>query len=113
MLEIRVMQVFAYTNLSRMEFAGKLNISNAVLSHISSGRNKAGMELVTGILTQFPEISPDWLLFGKGEMMRMDENRKVSEFKKDVKILLDQVKQTNADLEMKISSLEKRISELE
>lgn len=91
MLESRILQVFAKSGLSRTEFAERLNISNAVLSHISSGRNKASTELIIGILTQFPDISPDWLLFGKGEMNRDDGQSTWNQLKKDLLKELNQV----------------------
>lgn len=72
MLENRILEIFLHSKLSRMEFAERLKISNAVLSHISSGRNKASTELVLAILKEFPEISTDWLLLGQGEMIRKD-----------------------------------------
>ncbi len=56
--------------MSRMEFAEKLGISNATLSHLASGRNKASLDLVITILNYFPDISADWLILDIGEMRR-------------------------------------------
>ena len=30
--------------------------------------------IIAKILTEFPELSPDWLLIGKGEMLRSEQN---------------------------------------
>lgn len=113
MLENRIMQVFAYSNLSRMEFASKLGISNAVLSHISSGRNKASIDLVMGILTHYPEISSDWLLMEKGEMLRQDNARKLTFWKDETLEAINRIKQSHHDLQQQIIQLESTIKELE
>jgi transcriptional regulator with XRE-family HTH domain len=73
MLEKRILEVFQYSKLSRQEFADKLKISNAVISHISSGRNKASMELIVNLLNSFPEIDTNWLIKGEGNMLGGDE----------------------------------------
>jgi predicted transcriptional regulator len=73
MLEKRILEVFQYSKLSRMEFAERLKISNAVISHISSGRNKASMELIINLLNSFPEIDTNWLIKGVGDMLGGNE----------------------------------------
>lgn len=72
MLEIRILEVFKQSQLSRAEFAQALGISNAVLSHISSGRNKPSLDLVLALLDKFKDINPEWLLLGNGPMLRKD-----------------------------------------
>lgn len=64
------MDVFAYSGLSRLEFAERLKISPAVLSHISSGRNQPSLDLILALRRAYPEISLDWLLLGTGNMKR-------------------------------------------
>jgi transcriptional regulator with XRE-family HTH domain len=66
----RFMDVFAYSGLSRIEFAERLKISPAVLSHISSGRNQPSLDLILALRRAYPEISLDWLLLGTGSMKR-------------------------------------------
>jgi len=58
--------------MSRLDFASKLNISNAVLSHLASGRNKASLDLVIAVLTHFPKINAEWLILNKGEMYKSE-----------------------------------------
>lgn len=52
----------------KTEFAASLDISLAVLSHIASGRNKPGVELLQKILLKYPSVSAEWLLLGTGSM---------------------------------------------
>lgn len=69
-LNKRVLSIMDAKFLSKSSFANMLNISLPVLTHIGTGRNKPGLELITKILTHFPDISPDWLLMGIGSMHR-------------------------------------------
>lgn len=57
----------------KSEWAELLNVSPAVISHIYSNRNKAGVELVQMMLLKFPDISERWLLLGEGEMMKGEQ----------------------------------------
>jgi transcriptional regulator with XRE-family HTH domain len=66
----RFMEVFAYSGLSRLDFADRLKISPAVLSHISSGRNQPSLDLIIAVTKAYPEISVDWILLGTGTMKR-------------------------------------------
>lgn len=54
--------------LSKSEFAEKINVSKAIISHIISGRNQPGRKFIMNTMTAFPYLNIDWLLYGKGEM---------------------------------------------
>jgi transcriptional regulator with XRE-family HTH domain len=99
MLEIRIIEVFNYTKLTRQDFANKIGISNAVLSHISSGRNKASTDLIINILTNFDDISPDWLLFGHGDMLKSQKGQSIDLVKKDLIYRLDMINNKQKELE--------------
>lgn len=66
----RIIQTMNHYRLNKTELSSRLGLSPAVLSHITSGRNKPSLELITQILQTFPEISSDWLILGKGGMLR-------------------------------------------
>ena len=51
-------------------FADKLGIPRSRISHVLSGRNNPSLELVNKILDTFPEINTEWLVRGKGDMLR-------------------------------------------
>ena len=99
MLEIRIIDVFNYSRLSRQEFANKIGISNAVLSHISSGRNKASTDLIINILTNFDDISSDWLLFGHGDMLKSQKGQSIDIIKTDLVNRLNKIKDKQKELE--------------
>ena len=69
-MENRVLKVIDNSGLTAAEFALKVGIQSAQISHIKSGRNKVSLEIVQRILANFDEINPDWLILGKGEMYR-------------------------------------------
>lgn len=69
-LNKRVLSIMDAKHLSKSSFAQLLEISLPVLTHISSGRNKPGLDLIQKILTKFPDVSPDWLLLGQLPMYR-------------------------------------------
>ncbi len=69
-LNLRVLSVMNELKLSKSAFAASLDISLPMLTHIGSGRNKPGLELIQKILLNFPQINPDWLILGIGAMYR-------------------------------------------
>lgn len=99
MLEFRILEVFNYTQLSRIEFANKIGISNAVLSHLSSGRNKASTDLIISILTNFEDICPEWLLFGHGDMLRSQKGQNIDLIKTEMLYRVNKIDEKKKELE--------------
>ena len=112
MIETKILQVFNRSGLSRIDFANKLNISNAVLSHITSGRNKASLDLVMNILVNYPEISADWLLLDKGEMLRNELEHSSQKIKSSFLAHIETIRQANQTGLKKLELLEKEINDL-
>ena len=50
------------------QFAKTLGIHQAALAHITSGRLKPSVDVLTKIVNRFEDINPGWLLTGKGSM---------------------------------------------
>jgi transcriptional regulator with XRE-family HTH domain len=59
-------------NLSASQLADATGIQRSSVSHVLSGRNKASLDFVTKIILAFPEISSEWLMTGKGKMLKME-----------------------------------------
>lgn len=57
-------------DLSPSQFADEIGVQRSGVSHILSGRNKPSLDFILKILTRFPEVDADWLLFGKGSMVK-------------------------------------------
>lgn len=66
----RVVELIETISGSKKEFAEITGISNVKLSHLSSGRNAASLQIVIDILNAFPEISAEWLLLGVGQKLK-------------------------------------------
>ncbi len=66
----RIRLLMEAQNLTASQFADRISVQRSGLSHIMSGRNKASLDFVQKVLSSFPEVSPDWLINGKGPMMR-------------------------------------------
>lgn len=52
------------------KFAQIMGIQPSNITHIISGRSKPGFDFISNMLTKFPELNPDWLILGNGEMYR-------------------------------------------
>lgn len=60
--------------LTPSRFAEIMGVQPSSISHILGGRNKPSFDFIEKILLRFPKINPDWLLLGKGQMYRFQEN---------------------------------------
>lgn len=65
----RVQLVMAEKGVNQTSLAGLIGIEQNSLSVQLKGK-KMSLVTVYGTLENFPDISPDWLLFGHGEMKR-------------------------------------------
>lgn len=66
----RISLLISAKNLSAAQFADEIGVQRSSISHLMSGRNKPSLDLIQKTLQRFPEVSTEWLLFGKGEMVR-------------------------------------------
>lgn len=74
----RIKQIMESEHLSPSEFADKLQIGRAVISHILNGRNNPSLDVVTRILSKLNYINSEWLLTGTGEMHKSETTQKVT-----------------------------------
>lgn len=66
----RILAVMEHEGLTPSKFAEAIGIQRSAMSHIISGRNNPSLDVLIKILERFTYVDSDWLLFGKGEMMR-------------------------------------------
>jgi plasmid maintenance system antidote protein VapI len=93
-INVRVVEFLNHTGKSKSDFAVELGVSPAVISHISSGRNKVGLDLVQKILEHYPKVSPLWLVSGVGLMFEgenKDNNRVIEHEIRELKLELGEV----------------------
>jgi len=60
-------------NMTAAQFADEIGVQKSSISHIISGRNNASLDFIQKILLCYPEVSMDWLMFGKGPIFKSPE----------------------------------------
>jgi transcriptional regulator with XRE-family HTH domain len=70
----RILAILHYLNLSPSRFAESIGVQRSGISHLLSGRNKPSLEFIQKLLSRFPEIDPEWLLTGTGEMLKQSSS---------------------------------------
>ena len=66
----RITQIMEREGLTPSKFAEAIGIQRSAMSHILNGRNNVSLDVLIKILDRFTYVDSDWLLFGKGEMVR-------------------------------------------
>lgn len=69
----RLLKLITGMGLTAARFADEIGVQRSGISHILSGRNQPSYDFLLKILARYPEISTDWLILGKGEMIRSRE----------------------------------------
>lgn len=62
----RIRQFIVYKGLSMREFSKAIGVSHSLISKT----NAIGSDKLESILANYPELSPQWLLTGQGEMLK-------------------------------------------
>jgi transcriptional regulator with XRE-family HTH domain len=66
----RIQLILKTENISASKFADEIGVQRSGISHILSGRNNPSLDFIQKILKRFPDISSDWIIFGKGSMYK-------------------------------------------
>jgi transcriptional regulator with XRE-family HTH domain len=64
----RILLILKTKDISASKFADEIGVQRSSISHILSGRNNPSLDFIQKTLSRFPDISPDWILTGKGSM---------------------------------------------
>ena len=62
--------------LSPAKFADEIGVQRSSISHIISGRNKPSYDFILKILKRFSGLNTEWLLTGKGSMIKSNDNER-------------------------------------
>lgn len=65
----RIKKIMEMQRSTQQDFADQLKIAPATLSSIFTGRTRPTLAIVDAIKSRYPQISTDWLMFGKGDML--------------------------------------------
>lgn len=66
----RLNTILKHFKINASQFADEIGVQRASVSHVLSERNKPGFDFIQKILDAYPSISADWLITGKGEMLK-------------------------------------------
>lgn len=69
-MDHRLQQFLSAENISQSQFADKLGVARASVSHILSGRNKPGFDFIESMSRIYPSLNLEWLITGKGKMYK-------------------------------------------
>ncbi|WP_320906212.1 helix-turn-helix transcriptional regulator [Bacteroides nordii] len=72
----RIKEIIAYSGLSDRAFAIKCGVAQNTLNRQLNGVRELSLVTVNAILNTFEDISTEWLLRGKGEMLISESTRK-------------------------------------
>lgn len=68
----RIRQIMEYEGLNAAQFSKKVQINGSALSHILNDRNLPSSSALMRIISACPEIDVEWLMTGKGEMLKSE-----------------------------------------
>ena len=69
-MNTRLKQFLAAENITQAQFADTIEVVRASVSHVLSGRNNPGYDFIKAIMTKYPRLNMEWLMFGKGKMYK-------------------------------------------
>lgn len=69
----RIKKIIEKENSNPSLFADTIGISRGTMNHILNGRNNPSLDVVTKILTTFPHINSEWMMFGTGPIYKGDK----------------------------------------
>lgn len=73
-IALRISELINRLGISQRTFANKAELDYSNLNTILNGKRKVGGGIVSKILIAFPNINPDWLRHGEGEMFLSSNN---------------------------------------
>lgn len=86
-MNTRLKQFLAAENITQSQFADKIEVVRASVSHVLSGRNNPSYEFIRSIMSKYPALNIEWLMFGKGKMYKDSTVKPVESDNNDVGLL--------------------------
>lgn len=108
----RIMLIMKEKNLNKNSLSKLLGLSQPALLKIETNKNLPSFKLLFELIKNFPDISPEWLLTGNGNMLKESigalQPKEVDELVDVYKMCLSE----NEDLKNKLNEKEKQVSDL-
>lgn len=109
----RLNRIISYYDLSLRKFAISLGVHYNTIQNTFYRQSDVSFSILNKVITTYPEINPEWLMTGKGEMIR-----DVNEMKEMTKSLGDALLENKvlthelADAKEEIKILQKAVEDL-
>lgn len=105
----RVKYLIEYFDMSKSDFASKMNITPQALSNVLSGENNPGFNFIYNLAIAFPNINMRWLITGEGEIFSNFKNL-VEEPVIEYENIYDKLKSEIDSLKIRIRMIELKIN---
>ncbi len=69
----RLKKIIDFEDISYSKFADLVGIQRSGVSHLINGRNNPSLDVIQKVLEAFNYINAEWLLLGKGNMIKDDK----------------------------------------
>ena len=79
LIQDRIRLILKANQMTSSEFADRVGVNRASLSHVLSGRNKPSHDFLSKIINEFPKVNASWLVTGEtreGEYKGVDNTGK-------------------------------------
>jgi transcriptional regulator with XRE-family HTH domain len=77
-MQDRISKLLTHFGYTATRFADEIGVQRSGISHILSGRNHPSYDFILKIMKRFPEINLEWLVLGKGDMLKSPLQLKTS-----------------------------------
>ena len=119
MITKRITQLLETHNITKYKFCRDLGLSNGFLDK----EREITTDRYAKILEYFPQINPDWLLTGRGEMLRSDSNNasnnyisngnfQQGKYINDIKVFVSAIENISKDYQKIIETKDEQIKQL-
>ena len=112
----RILQYVEYLNITREEFYKKVSLNGANFRGKSALSELSG-DKIANILRCYPDLNPDWLLLGDGEILRSKSSISTQKTPSDgtLAVLLERIEdlaRENGQLQAENAELKKEVARL-
>lgn len=91
-------------------FANEINVSTSLITEICKERTNAGITPIQNTIARFEELNPEWLIIGKGEMLKKplsSDNINFKDLAESRKEIIDLLKEKLQNTQNELSELKK------
>jgi transcriptional regulator with XRE-family HTH domain len=72
-MKTRISKLIASEQLTSSKFADIIGVQRSSISHLLAGRNNPSLDFIQKVISNFSDLSVEWLITGKGEMYKSEK----------------------------------------